>query len=220
MPLRPPDIDGTAAHAWMVPLDRARAWRREHYGEVPDEGLSNTHAMYYVQGTGFNPFWTWWLVALMDLEQRPRQPAPVFHYGVDAVSANALVRMGQLVQPARGLALPEHSLMIVQLDRAHGEPPVNGDGPFYPLKGAVPVELQWHGLTRAESKEVARFAVEALCAGRATGDPEIMPQRQWQEITVRLVNDYREGKFGGGRRKRLEIDPYTSRFTGREVEDV
>lgn len=220
MPRRAPDIDGTAAHAWMVPLDRARAWQRDHYGVVPDEGLANTHAMYYVNGTGFNPFWSWWLVALVDLEHRPGQAPPVYQYGVDPVSAAGAIKMGQRVQPARGCSLPEFELLVVTLDpKHHKEPPVNGDGPFYPNPEVHPVAFQWHGLKLAESKQLTMTVVEALCAGRASGDPEVFSRRQWQEILVRLVNDYRLGKFGGGVRKRLAVDPYTHRFTGKEVED-
>jgi hypothetical protein len=218
--VRAPDIAGTDASAWMVPLDRARAWYREHQGAVPDEGLSNTHAMYYVNGRGFNSTAQWWLIALLDLEQRPRQPAPVFHYGVDPVQVAGAIRMGQRVQPERGKALPQYELLIVTLDSKHGTPPVSGEGPFFVDQRAEPMSFQWHGLSRDESKQIAMFTVEALCAGRACGDLEVMPQRQWQEILVRIVNDYRRGKFGGGVRKPLEIDVYTHRFTGKESEAV
>ena len=218
--MRAPDIAGTDANAWMVPLDRARAWYRDHQGEMPDEGLSNTHAMYYVNGRGFNSTAQWWLVALMDLEQRPRQPMPMFHYGSDPRSINAALRTGKPLKPALGHALPQYELLIVTLDSKHGTPPVSGEGPFFVDERALPMPFQWHGLTLAESKDITMFAVEALCAGRACGDLEVMPQRQWQEILTKIVNDYRKGKFGGGVRRPLEIDVYTSRFTGREVERV
>ena len=218
--MRAPDLAGSDGQAGMVPLDRARAWQREHRDSTPDQGLSNTHAMYYVNGKGFNAFHQWWVVALVDLEQRPRQPLPVFHYAVDPRARNEAVRTGKRMKPTPGHALPQYSLMIATLDPKHGEPPVNGQGPFFVDEMALPMEFQWHGLKLEESKQITMFTVEALCAGRASGDLTVFPQRQWHEILTRIVNDYRVGTFGAHRRKRLEIDPYTHRFTGKEAEPV
>ena len=60
MPLRPPDIDGTAGHAYLLPRERQVAWAQAH----PDHhGLAALQAQveaWFVNGDSFHPFWQWW----------------------------------------------------------------------------------------------------------------------------------------------------------------
>lgn len=190
MPRRPPDIDGTAGHAWLVPRLRQEQWARRVGREA---GLASSVEMWYVNGDNFHPFWKWWLVSVISLADLPG-----------------------LAPAHKEYPLAEYELAIWSLDPDKGEPPVNGDGPFHPLH-PQDVCFHFHGLTVGEAKGLVRVAVEAIVAGRISPDSDF--RKMWQEILVRLVNDYRLGTFGGRRRKRLALDPYTHRFTGEEVDE-
>lgn len=183
---RRPDILGTAGRAWYVPLERARRWARQHQRQLSDATL----AMAYVNGQGFHPFWSWWMVGLVHLREEPGLPPPKRHY----VGA-------------------EYEISIFSCNPEKPAPDVNGQG-FLAVLTPPDLVFQFHGLTPEQALGVHKFLVEAICAGRTSPDADW--RRQNREALARLVNDYYMGRYGGAQRPRkLEVHE-SGIFTGLE----
>ena len=187
--MRKPDIKGDNANAWRVPKRRASAWAALHPEKVDPVTLMTTVDLWYVNGKGFHPFWSWWAVSAVSLEDIEGVAPANKHY-------------------------PEAEWELSIWSIGSGEPAVNGDGGF---KAMEPPDLllQFHGLERGQVEGVERLLVEAICAGRTSPDSDW--RRQNMSAMVKVVNDYYIGLFGGAARSRkLEVDPFTGRFTGQE----
>jgi hypothetical protein len=122
-----------------------RAWRwRPTVQSTPDPNLQVQVASWLVWGP-FHPFWNFWRVSCISLEEAEGVPA------------------AQLAYPEA-----EYEFVIVSLDPEHIPDP---DGPYRPL---MPLDCvrQFHGTTREQAAEITRLAVRAMIYGERSPDSD------------------------------------------------
>jgi hypothetical protein len=188
--VRKPDVLGDAGQAWEVPKERMASFAAVHPDKVDPLAVLGTVGAWYLNGRGFHPFWSWWMIDVVDLERRGDQPEPQRHYP-DA----------------------EYELIVLSLDPAGGVPPLNGEGGADYLT-PPDLTLQFHGLTREQARKIGVFFVEACCAGNTSPDSDW--RRQNRKALTDLVRNYYVGRYGGPSRSFMPEVDERGVFTGAE----
>jgi hypothetical protein len=172
-------------------------WAALHPDKISPESVRATLALWYVNGTGFNPFWAWWKIGLISLAPIPGHPPAERAYPAAA-----------------------YQLFSILLNRSWGEPNVDGEGE--PPMDKVEFTYQFHGVDDEQARAIAGLAVTAMTIGAMPTTIRTNHDRtDWARRLSRITSDFHSGRLGKGPKRRpLEVDPETGWLTGVEVEEL
>jgi len=130
---------GPAARAWKARINRA---------DITNPAHEATVLGWLINGPGFHPFWSWWLLTVISLRDIPGVPPAKKQY-----------------------ALAEWELMILSLNPEFPPPDPDTLGGMHHL---TPPDLvyQFHGVGEDRVHQLAHVAIDAICKGEMSPDQD------------------------------------------------